>query len=181
MDARIRYTKEVIRRVFFKLLKEKSMNKITVTAICERAKINRATFYRYYDNPFDLLEKIEAELLWEVEHAIEQLPEHTIRKVFEVVLTHLGREMETYLVLLSENGDHAFLDRILELCYQENMRIITQIFPELAPMQRQWLYYFLAEGCNGILRHWIEGGMKEAIEDILDFTEKIVETLNENL
>ena len=45
-DGRVRYTKMRIRSAFYELLHEKSYDKITVTAICEKAEINRATFYR---------------------------------------------------------------------------------------------------------------------------------------
>lgn len=48
LDARVRYTKLVIKDAFISLLKEKPLNKVTVKEICALAGINRATFYRYY-------------------------------------------------------------------------------------------------------------------------------------
>ena len=61
-DARVRYTKMIIKKSFISLLKERPINKITVKAICEMSEINRATFYKYYNDPFDLMEKIEEDL-----------------------------------------------------------------------------------------------------------------------
>ena len=63
LDARVRYTKMVIKDAFISLLKEKPLNKITVKEICGLAEINRATFYKHYCDPFDLLEKMEQEIL----------------------------------------------------------------------------------------------------------------------
>lgn len=47
-DARVRYTKMVIKNSFVKLLAKKPLEKVTVKEICELSEINRATFYKYY-------------------------------------------------------------------------------------------------------------------------------------
>lgn len=57
-DARVRYTRRMIETSFLELLEEKPVSRITVTQLCERAQINRATFYKHYLDIPDLLEKI---------------------------------------------------------------------------------------------------------------------------
>ena len=44
IDARVRYTRRVLKDSFLLLLKEKPVNKITVKRVCELAEVNRATF-----------------------------------------------------------------------------------------------------------------------------------------
>ena len=51
-DARVRYTRRVIKESFLALLHEKPINKITVKEVCEAAEINRATFYSHYTNKY---------------------------------------------------------------------------------------------------------------------------------
>ena len=63
MDRRIRYTKKIIKETFLNLLEEKELNKITVSEICRISDINRATFYRYYLDVFDLFDKIQDEFV----------------------------------------------------------------------------------------------------------------------
>lgn len=46
-DARVRYTRMVIKNAFITLLKRKPLNKISVKQVCELAEINRATFYKH--------------------------------------------------------------------------------------------------------------------------------------
>ena len=70
-DARVRYTKRVLKESFLKLLKEKSVNKITVKEVCELAELNRATFYLHYSDCFALLESIEQELLEAFEKSLK--------------------------------------------------------------------------------------------------------------
>ena len=69
MDRRTKYTKKVIRETFIDLLSEKDISKVTVSEICKIADINRATFYRYYLDVFDLLDKMEDEFVDEVKEA----------------------------------------------------------------------------------------------------------------
>ena len=55
-DARVQKTRNNIHQVFFKLLKEKPISRITVSEICQQCQINRSTFYKHYADPYDLLE-----------------------------------------------------------------------------------------------------------------------------
>jgi len=71
-DARVRYTKNVIQESFFKLIKEKPINKITVKSICDLSEINRATFYKYYTDPFDLMKKSRANLFLKCNHLLKK-------------------------------------------------------------------------------------------------------------
>ena len=66
-DARVRYTRKIIQETFLDLLKDKPISKITVKEICDKAEINRGTFYKHYQDCYDLLEKIEAEGIQEFE------------------------------------------------------------------------------------------------------------------
>ena len=67
-DARTRYTKMVIRNAFLQLLRKYSIEKISVTEICRLAEINRATFYRYYEN-----QKYHCTHTKEIDNAIHSL------------------------------------------------------------------------------------------------------------
>lgn len=58
-DRRVIYTKKVIKEALLNLLKENPLEKITVKETCAHADINRATFYRYYIDAYNLFETIE--------------------------------------------------------------------------------------------------------------------------
>ncbi len=57
-DRRTQYSKRVIKEALFSLMQEKPINKITVKELCERADVNRSTFYAYYTDIYDLNRKI---------------------------------------------------------------------------------------------------------------------------
>lgn len=58
-DRRVKYTKMILRQSLIEVLKEKPISRLTIKELCERADINRATFYSHYSDQFDLLKQIE--------------------------------------------------------------------------------------------------------------------------
>src|SRR5699024_477502 len=63
LDRRKKYSRKVLKDSLLQLLKEKQFSNITVKEICEVADINRSTFYAHYADQYDLLEKIEIEII----------------------------------------------------------------------------------------------------------------------
>ena len=57
-DLRIRRTHKFLQEAMIELVIEKGFDAITVGDIAERAMINRATFYRHYQDKYDLVAKI---------------------------------------------------------------------------------------------------------------------------
>lgn len=55
-DQRSLYTKSLIKGSFLELLKTHSFTSISVTMLSEKAGVGRNTFYRHFNNTFDVLE-----------------------------------------------------------------------------------------------------------------------------
>lgn len=180
-DARIRYTKMVIKEQFASLLQEKPLNKVTVKEICERAEINRATFYRYYNDPYDLLEKIEQEFLEDMYDRLEHSVSIGFKKTFLLMLEKMKENINLYQALFSENGDRQFIEKLLILCYKKHAVNMHQKFYKLPFHQQDFLYYFIAQGCGGILTQWVAGGMEIPMEEVADFAEKLVNNATREL
>ena len=57
-DLRIRRTHKLLQDALIELIAEKGFDAITVGEIAERAMVNRATFYRHYQDKYDLAARI---------------------------------------------------------------------------------------------------------------------------
>ncbi len=180
LDARTRYTQMVIKNCFIEALKTKPLSKISVTELCDGAQINRSTFYKYYDNPYDLLNKMEDEYIQRLEDKISHVEMDDFNRIFTVVLEDLKENQNYFRTIVSENGDAKFRDSVFNLIYKANLRSIQQIFPALSDVQQRWLFYFLAEGFNGLLQQWMNKGMTEPINELVSFANSLVVTLNEH-
>lgn len=173
-DARVRYTRMVIRQNFLRLLHEKSVSKITVKEICERSEINRATFYKHYQDPFDLLEKIEEEMLSHLQNTLTQRDYQNIKALYTDVLTQLRENREQYESICSSNGDVSFSGRIFLTCYNQAFPLVASHFSNLSVTQQNMLYYFISQGCGGSIQYWMENGMQEPPEEIASFVEEMI-------
>jgi len=61
-DLRVVKTIEAIKSCFEELICEKEYEKITVKELCDRARINKKTFYHYYPTLDDLLAELQFEI-----------------------------------------------------------------------------------------------------------------------
>lgn len=174
-DARVRYTRRVIQETFVELLREMPLNKVTVKEICRRGEINRATFYRHYADPYDLMDRIEEGLLEQLEEYVEQSVVDGFQETMEGMLRQVAKNGGVYQVIASANGDPRFSQRLSELCWRQLSGQTAARFPGLSAVQRRWLYEFLAQGCGGILRNWMAGGMAEPPEETAAFLGRLTE------
>ena len=120
-DLRIRRTHRFLQKAMIELITEKGFEAITVGDIAERAMINRATFYRHYQDKYDLVAKIFEEtadyLVKEVKSVhkdsspidLEYPPEIWVQ-VFE----HVAEHHQLYRAMLGKNGSPWFVARMHE-------------------------------------------------------------------
>ena len=118
MDARVRYTQRVVKEAFLDFLKEKPVNKITVKEICEKAQINRATFYSHYADAFDLLSSIEEEAILELEERIREAARED-KDILEAVIQGICNPDNVRALRASSHGDPRFNAGMLEVFNQE--------------------------------------------------------------
>lgn len=103
-------TRQTLIDAFWKLYREKSIEKITVGEIASVAGYNRSTFYEYFADVPELLQRIEDDLLEEMHFGIpadNTIPIDEVVAIFE-------RNADALSVLLGEHGDFSFFFRIRE-------------------------------------------------------------------
>ncbi len=177
-DARVRYTKMMIRNGFTSLLKEKALAKVTVTDICAKAGINRATFYSHYKDPTDLMESLENELLENIVDIINESlasGEAELRKILPHILSFIQSESDICLIFTSDLSNSGFVMRCLRLIESRFVSTWTSrcdISAELADE----LYLYGAMGSVGLLHKWLNSGCQQSAEYMADL---IIRLFNE--
>ena len=172
IDARVRYTRMIIEQCFLELLKEKPVSKITVTELCDRAMINRATFYKHYESVPQLLEKLEEALFDQI---LEMFHDHAqnMETMLMDMMHYTKREWERFMALGSENGDPNLMMKTFTICYEKAYPIVEHNMPGLTEPQRQMVYQFMSQGAGGILTWWIKDGMKEDPQAVVTMIMKL--------
>ena len=103
-DRRVRKTRSLLRQALVRLMNEKSIQEITVTQLCEACDINRGTFYLHYTDVYDLLSRIEEEMLTDFENVLGKLVPEEI-----VFVSESGMKTPEDIAVLRKNGTDAVL------------------------------------------------------------------------
>lgn len=174
-DARVRYTKMMIRNSLLELLRTKPIAKITVTEICEMAGINRATFYAHYSDPSDLLHALESEIIEDVAHWVR--PALTavgsdLKDVLTRLVEYIGENADICSVLLSGKGDTSFQTQVVNVIEGQFMSSWAAA-RQMSKDEAEYLYTFIALGSVGMIRKWLAEGAKKPASEIAELILKI--------
>lgn len=138
------------------LLKEKgSVNKISVRELCERAELNRSTFYAHYNEPKDLLEELENELLESTEEHLKKIREENdsgAHKYIISFLKYIRDNDKQFRTLLIDSADPNFRTRFTQqsvIMFVENLNIT------LPKEIEQYVLSYILNGSTGIILQWI--------------------------
>lgn len=113
-DLRVKKTLKLIDTAFVELLKEQSFQKITVDKICQKAEINRTTFYKYYLDKYDLEDKYisgilaEFTLCFDTSFALakaENIGDNVYRKIFHEAMKLMVQKKDIYSILWNATLD----------------------------------------------------------------------------
>lgn len=170
-DHRVRVTKIIIKNTFLSLLSHKKIKDITVKELCSFANINRGTFYAHYTDIYDLLSKIENELLENFKLKLQPLSNSTKENIISIdvctsIFNFIKENMDICSIILSENLDSDILYKMLELGKEQCIEVYSKIFINSSKDDIENYYYFVSYGCLGLLKKWINENMKTPIEDI---------------
>ena len=115
-NQRTRLSKLLFKNALMDLLKEKgSVAKISVRELCDRAELNRSTFYAHYNEPNDLLMEIETELLDATEEHLKKIGEENDAGAHKYILSflqYIKQNDKQFRTLLIDSADPEFRSRL---------------------------------------------------------------------
>lgn len=174
-DHRVRITKMLLQESFVTLLREKPLSKITVREICDRAGINRATFYAHYHDLDALNKEIETELSDAIMNAVSSsVDAPSIESFCSEICRIIIKNWSWCETLFGENGDPDLPVRIINRIRAESIAAWKREFPEASDHQLDRLYTFAAHGSLAIISDWVRTGMHESPEEIAAFIGRVV-------
>ena len=138
LDLRIQRTHKFLQEAMIELIAEKGFDAITVGDIAERAMINRATFYRHYQDKYDLVARIFEEttsrLVENKQSFSKELDPNLMENPPEIwvrLFEHVAEYSRLYRAMLGKNGSVWFADRMRE-------HIIKLFLEQRRLWEKQW-------------------------------------------
>ena len=173
VDRRVIKTRRQLKKGLAALMKEKSVNQITVKELVEEVDINRSTFYLHFKDIQDLFREIEESMEAQIKRAIEEHPIvsgnenafYFIEDMFRV----LDEEREISKALIGPNGDMGFIHRIEQIIKENSRGTLEKMFPGKKE-DLKYFYAFCLSGCLGLVKVWLNEGEEKSPEEMAQMT-----------
>ncbi len=175
MDRRVKYTKSTIETTFLNLLEEKDIGNITVTEICQRADINRATFYRYYIDIYDLLKKIQDSFIDEIKasNALIYLKDYTVYNFTKEIINIFYNNKQLVKILFDTNNSIYFINEVLEIAYEKASSKWFSNFPDIEESEVEYAAVYVFNGALGVINYWVKNNFDKDIDEVSRYIEKL--------
>ena len=116
-DLRVIKTKKMIYTALVELMKEKTFEEIKVSDICEKALINRSTFYAHYEDKYELLIDFIKDLKEEFSQKLENNKALNIKEYYleliKIFLNHVEDKKDIYSSIMIHNRNSIMMDILL--------------------------------------------------------------------
>jgi len=155
-----------ITKAFLELMTKKSYLDITVTDIVKTAKVARASFYRNFNSIGDVIDLIVDELAEElVVYVIPVLKSNDERIWREALFNYFYRFAQRKRTM-TEIG---FRNMSVIFSRMDQKMKLTEEYGAITDMREKYLSGGKIMLINGITKMWLDSGMKETPEEMIDF------------
>lgn len=156
-NARRRESRRRIQEALAALLEDRDLDRVTVTAICERAQINRSTFYASYRDVYDLAESLRA---W-IERQMGELYRKEREQGFNSndylrIFRHIYQNQDTYRLYFKLGLEPRKITR------WDDALALQEFDGEHIAYHAE----FFRAGVTAMIRLWLSGGCRETPEQM---------------
>ena len=162
-DRRVKITKRMLKDALIELLKEKDIYHVSIRELCDRADVNRTTFYKYYASQFDLLADMERDILDFIEASVKH-NEPQAEKIVYSVCCYIEENLEFIRLIINNNVDPTFAEKLfsMDIIRKETLK---RFKGHKTDAELEYLYSFLTYGTFRMICVWMNKEKRESPED----------------
>ncbi len=173
-DLRVQKTIEAIHKTFEDMICEMDYEKITVKELCERARINKKTFYRYYSVLDDLLAELQGVMIDEYLERIKsyQIPEDLdkINREFFLYSAEKGAVYEK----ITCSGNYGYIrSRMISNVMNSTWKCSAWL-QLLEPSKQNVLLNFIQTSTVEMYSQWVTDGKKIPLEEMITLSNQLL-------
>ena len=183
-DRRTLYTKNVIKDALLEALEDKNFEQITVTDVCRRAEITRATYYLHYQSLTEVLDELLGDALQMAEEDCEnpdddvlqvlsllagEQPDHLKAKESLLPVCHRVAQLPKYQVIFhDETISNYVVNRIFQ-CQRKKLASVFMKVLNLSKKEAELLTLFIITGTYNVNKalNWKKNDMWYKVHSML--------------
>lgn len=157
-NKRRKDSQEKIEKIFIQLIQRKNIDEISVSTICEKAGLNRSTFYANYLDIYDLSEKVKEKMA--DDFAAFQMSQNS------------KQDSNGYLNLFKHIKENQIFFKTYFKLESISMSPVNQYNIDLAAKyyNNEYIDYhieFFRAGLNAIIKKWLNNNCRETPEEMV--------------
>lgn len=180
-DRRAIRTERMLKKALLELLEVKSFSDISVIEITNRAELNRGTFYLHYIDKFDMLEKIENEMLTVLQNNVRKIvpdlyfsgsqnePNPCMVKLYK----YFKDNSRFIKAILGPNGDYSFHIKLKKFIESNLFHIVSEFNTEAILVPKEYFIPYIVSAHLGVIMQWLESDAENSPEEIASMLLKI--------
>ena len=172
-ESKYQYTASLMDEALLLLLEQKDYDAITVKEVCQKAGVNRSTFYLHYESMNDLLEETVGMINGRFKASLSCVPSDdpskvvlTSEKYLRPYLGFIKDNMRAYKVI--HQKDHLFNSQTtFESFYQSIFSPALTHFG-VNEKEKKYVFAFYTQGTVAIIGKWLDDNCRDDIDLIID-------------
>lgn len=174
-NQRVMLTKRLLKEGMLELLTDKELQQINVSELCRVAGINRATFYKHYAIPQDVLREIEQDVVMDLRNLAPKVQTVETAKEYLVdICTYLFDRRELLQILLKCKTD----EDLLEMFNETNRHYWGQFGQRnehsLDEDAATLMVTFFSSGAYYLIRRWLLEGVQKSPREVAEMVFRFV-------
>ncbi len=152
-------TQNIIKDAFMELLKEKTFSSITINHICEKAMIHRSTFYRHYEDKYELFSDASNSIAISLFEQTKQGMDLE-RTLFEEIIEYIDVNRTLFFNITSKNNSLELYGKLIQYgskdLYETSMKYNDPLSKRIQNSEYPMvLCDFYCSGFFEIIKKWI--------------------------
>lgn len=180
-DRRTIKTKRAIREAFLSLLKKKSLNKITVAEVSQKADLGRGTFYLHYKDIYDLYNQIENDLYIELEQLFDNAYPSTdptnLFGLIDTITKYLEENRKVFLLLIRPEDNGKTLHKLKTIFSKKVLWETSDLYTCEYDIVESM---FIVTGVIGVVEEWLANRIELTQKQLADMIYKVILKIDSN-
>jgi len=176
-DRRIKRTKNLIKQSLTDLLKERELQDISITELCDIVDINRKTFYNHFPNIRAVLDEIENENIekylayFKKEDVLSDLTN------FYPFISRLTTELDqnnSLSVILNKSDEHLY---IKEKIKKQLLVCFNEVFTKNPNIDHETIFFyldFITAGIASVYQEWLLSDKKMSKDKLSKLISEVI-------
>ncbi len=169
--------KQHIIDTFIELSKDHKINKISINSIVQTAKINRSTFYYYFEDIEDLINELEKIILLEINEIQKTFYKILLfginKNIIKTIEDFLYRNEHLLSIFVLKIKNNEFIDKIVDQSLK-NLALISKLKLKKFTTKQEYAMKYIINAQLWLIAYWIENGKEIPLEELIKMSREML-------